>query len=401
MNTKHLLAATGLVLAVGAAIYFWPSGHGPGPTALPPPEKPAVPTIRVDRDRGATVDVVGLGPAQLATLAALLPERWPSVFWLRVASADGTTPPDRPAIPGSYVVKDGVLRFLPHFPLERGVHYLAVFDPAGVAGLAGTKVLREVLLLPKRPRAQPTSVAHVYPTADRLPENQLKFYLHFTAPMSRGQVYDYIHLLGPGGKEVDLPFLELVEELWDRDGKRLTLLFDPGRIKRGLKPREEVGPALEEGKSYTLVIDRDWPDAEGEPLRQTYRKTFTAGPPDDVCPDPKTWQVKAPPAGTREKLVVTSPEPLDHALFQRLLQVTDAEGRPVAGQAEVMPGETTWEFTPREPWHAGTFRLVIDTWLEDLAGNHIGRPFEVDVFRTVQREVKSETVSLPFTVAPR
>jgi hypothetical protein len=219
--------------------------------------------------------------------------------------------------------------------------------------------------------------------------------------MSRGRVYDFIHLLGPGGKEVDGPFLELDQELWDYDGKRFTLFFDPGRIKRGLKPREDLGPALEEGKAYTLVIDRDWPDSEGEPLREAYRKRFTVGPPDDVPPDPKTWQVQAPPAGTREKLKVTSPEPLDHALFQRWLSVTDAGGRPVAGQAEVMPGETTWEFTPQEAWRPGDYRLVIDTRLEDLAGNSIGKPFEVDLFRTVQREVKAEMVSRPFTVAPR
>ena len=35
------------------------------------------------------------------------------------------------------------------------------------------------------------------------------------------------------------------------------MFFDPGRIKRGLKPREQFGPALQEGKSYVLVIDRD------------------------------------------------------------------------------------------------------------------------------------------------
>ena len=49
---------------------------------------------------------------------------------------------------------------------------------------------------------------------------------------------------------MDAPFLELDEELWSPDGTRFTLVFDPGRIKRGLKPREEAGPILEAGKSY-------------------------------------------------------------------------------------------------------------------------------------------------------
>jgi hypothetical protein len=48
---------------------------------------------------------------------------------------------------------------------------------------------------------------------------------------------------------------------------RLTLFIDPGRIKRGVLPLEEVGPALEEGKRYTLMIDRDLKDGTGNPLK--------------------------------------------------------------------------------------------------------------------------------------
>src|SRR5207302_1594426 len=110
-----------------------------------------------------------------------------------------------------------------------------------------------VVGLPK-PQTPPTKLVQVYPTADVLPENQLKFYLHFSAPMSRGEAYRRVHLIGEDGKEVETPFLELEEELWDGEGTRFTLFFHPGRVKRGLKPREEVGPTLEEGKRYTLVV---------------------------------------------------------------------------------------------------------------------------------------------------
>src|SRR5262249_58737339 len=120
----------------------------------------------------------------------------------------------------------------------------------------------------------------VYPSADVLPENLLKFYLHFSAPMSRGHSYDHIHLQDEAGKDVKLPFLEIDEELWDPTMTRLTLFIDPGRIKRGVRPLEEIGPALESGKSYTLVIDREWKDAAGNPLRDAFRKTFKVGPTD-------------------------------------------------------------------------------------------------------------------------
>jgi hypothetical protein len=400
MNAKPLRAARTVAAAAGLAAALWAAV--PARPESPGGRKdPSASSIRVDPGTGA-VDVAGLGAEALAALAAFKgpAEERARLFSLRVAPADGAPAGDRPAVLGSWAVEGDVLRFRPRYPLARGVRYLAVFDPSSLPSLAGVPAVRQTLLLPKKSRPAATAVAHVYPSADRLPENLLKFYLHFSAPMSRGGVYRYIHLLGPGGKEVELPFLELDEELWDKSGTRLTLLLDPGRIKRGLKPREEVGPVLEEGKAYTLVIDRAWPDAEGEPLREAHRKTFTAGPPDDVPPDPQKWKVQPPPADTREPLAVTFPEPLDHALLQRLLEVTDGRGRSVAGQVWVRPGEAGWEFTPTEPWRAGGYRLVIDTRLEDLAGNRIGRPFEVDVFRPIEREVKAETVALPFTVAP-
>lgn len=44
---------------------------------------------------------------------------------------------------------------------------------------------------------------------------------------------------------------------------RLTLIIDPGRIKRGARPLEELGPALKAGKKYTLAIGREWRDGRG------------------------------------------------------------------------------------------------------------------------------------------
>jgi hypothetical protein len=169
-------------------------------------------------------------------------------------------------------------------------------------------------------------------------------------------------------------------------------------VKRGLKPREEAGPILEEGKSYTLVIDRRWPDAKGNPLAVDYRKSFKVGPPDDEPPDPRRWQLKPPAAGTSAALVVRFPKPLDHGLLHRFLSVAGPAGRMVAGKILVTNEETGWHFTPERPWQAGNYRLVVDRTLEDLAGNTIGKPFEVDVFRQVTRQIKTENISLPFTI---
>src|SRR5262249_31229466 len=149
---------------------------------------------------------------------------------------------------------------------------------------------------------------------------------------------------------------------------------------------------------YTLVIDRSWNDGEGQPLKETFRKTFQTVAAEESPIDEKTWKLQAPTAGTRSPLVVTFPKPLDHALLNRLITVADAKGKAVEGTIAVTDKETCWKFTPKDAWPAGTYDLVADARLEDLAGNGIGRRFEVDVFRPVEREIKAETVKVPFTV---
>jgi hypothetical protein len=317
--------------------------------------------------------VRGLGPGEV--------EDGPRRFRVSVKGAD---------VPllGEYSRRDGELVFEPQFPLRPGLEYRAVFEGR----------VERTFAVPAPPAGAPTVVRQVHPSRATLPENLLKFYLHFSAPMSRGEAYRRVHLVEASGREVELPFLELGEELWDPTGTRLTLFFDPGRIKRGLKPREEAGPALEEGKSYTLVVDREWRDATGQPLGQGYRKAFRAGPPDDVQPDPKKWKIQPPRAGTREPLAADLDEPLDAALLARSLVVRDAAGKVVSGRVEIDREETRWRFYPDGAWARGPHTLEADLILEDLAGNSIGRPFEVDAVRPVERRPTSGVSRLAFTV---
>src|SRR5262249_14915367 len=152
---------------------------------------------------------------------------------------------------------------------------------------------------------------------------------------------------------------------------------------------------------YTLVVGPGLEDASGNVLKEAFRKPFTALPPDDTQPDPKAWKVQPPAAGTRDPLTVTLPKPLDHALLERLLWVADGRGRKLAGAVTTDRAETVWRFVPEAAWPAGAYELVADTRLEDLAGNSIARPFEVDVFHPVQREVKAEAAKVPFAVRAR
>jgi hypothetical protein len=313
------------------------------------------------------------------------PGGWGSVF--TVHAGEGDVPP----LLGAYAVENGTLIFRPRFPVSPGVRVHARFrSPNGDS-------VEAVFDREKKPVAPNVSVKAVYPTTDLLPENQLKFYIEFTGPMSRGEAWQHIRLLDRNGDPVDLPFLEIDQELWNRGQTRLTVLFDPGRIKRGVLPLEEAGPAIEDGGRYTLVIDRNWRDAGGAPLKGGYRKTFRVGSPDRDPPDPKTWRITPPRAGTRQPLVVDFSEPMDYALLLRLPSVSGPNGN-VTGVASVARHETQWRFVPDEPWRAGEYRLLTDTALEDLAGNRIDQPFDVDVFDPVTRRIERQTVSLPFRI---
>jgi hypothetical protein len=363
-------------------------------------------------DARAAVEVVGLSRCALEALGRLPPtdERFRSFLVVKVVpeAASSSAP-----LWGVYRVEGNRIRFVPRFPLEPGTRYRAkldlnrlqalvrALDPAAPTTLGQRPATAELVadFALGRPRARRTAqVIAVYPSGGTLPENLLRFYIHFSAPMSRGEAYSRIHLLDARGNVVDSAFLELAEELWSPDGMRFTLLFQPGRIKRGLRPRAEAGPILQVGHSYCLVIDRDWRDETGGTLQAAFRKSFQVGPADATSPDPRTWSIRPPRANSRDPLTVSFREPLDRALAERLVAVRDAAGRLVAGLLSLAAEETLWSLTPEHLWQPGDYRLEVGSELEDLAGNSVERPFEVDMVRPITARVTSRTVTLPFRI---
>ena len=342
--------------------------------------------------RGLPVDILAM-----TSLPDWSAEQWQRLFSVTTVSESLADPPP---LLGDYRVDDRTVVFEPRFPLRPGVTYRAAFRAAGVPNFSSADIadLSREFSVPKLAVAAETVVTAIYPSGDVLPENLLRLYLHFSAPMSRGDAYARIRLLDESGRPVESPFLELGEELWNESQTRFTLLFDPGRIKRGLKPRELFGPALVEGQRYTLAIDREWPDAAGESLAAEATKSFAVIAPDDTQPDPQRWKLTPPAAETREPFVVNFDKPLDHAMLQRVLWITNSSQQPLAGTIAVAEQERRWSFVPRTAWQPGEYSLVIDTTLEDVAGNSIGRPFEVDVLRPASASDEPQTVVLKFRV---
>jgi hypothetical protein len=78
--------------------------------------------------------------------------------------------------------------------------------------------------------------------------------------------------------------------------------------------------------------------------------------------------------------------------------VLTPDGKPMPGDIIVGPQELTWSFTPRSPWAAGNYNIVAFAMLEDLAGNRIGRAFEVDNFDRTDKLPEPEKTLIPFRV---
>ena len=172
-----------------------------------------------------------------------------SVFRVRIVGAETCESESLPDIFGRYQVLDSELRFIPHFPFESGLSYRASFDPRPLSRPELTEALTLEFSLPKALSVSPSKVQHIYPSSDCLPENLLRFYVDFSTSMQRGRAESEIAILGPAGELAPDVLYHAPVELWDRTMRRLTILLDPGRLKRGVGPTAVPHRAQEEGES--------------------------------------------------------------------------------------------------------------------------------------------------------
>jgi hypothetical protein len=264
------------------------------------------------------------------------------------------------------------LKLTPSFQLSAGSKYRAVIKSKD------GKILDSIDYETKAVRGPPPKVAKIYPRTKKLPANLLKFYLYFDQPMREGrEIFDQIHIEDESGKRVHSPWRRL--ELWNEDATRLTLWIHPGRIKRGVNLREQLGPVLVPGKHYSLVIEKNVRDARGIPLGKEYRHDFSTLPEDHKRPLPQNWKIRTTiDSDSRKSLLVISPEPLDHALVTKSLKLFQ-NGKPVPISVDVGPKDTLFYLSPQVPTELSDCELRIGIQLEDLAGNTPERIFDTDL----------------------
>ena len=290
-------------------------------------------------------------------------------------------------VAGRYEREGDSLRFRPAFGLVAAQDYVVRTRRPGE-----TFRLTE-FRIPREAAAAPALVTEVYPSGDVLPENMLRFYLHFSVPMAPHLASDFIRLRDESGRTDTAAFMRFKQELWNADRTRLTILIDPGRIKRSVATNLDLGPVLLEGARYALIVDEGWPSADGSATLPEFSKSFRVGPALRERPRIERWTWESPRPGTRQAIVITFDRPFDRHLLPDAIHIGAGDGLRVDGTPHVGRDETSWSFTPDEPWPAGEVRITVDDSLEDVAGNN---------FREVldRRIGTAESMAAPRTTTP-
>lgn len=345
------------------------SGITSGPTA-PPRSEPVALSWADDAEAARLrIDHAPFGRHEVVTEEALALRRSLAV---PADDADGDADAGAPAfqsMTGTFERVDDALVFTPRFVFVHGVRYVLLVDGEPVASL----------LRPVAPPPVPTTVTGIFPTGTHVPVNLLRLYIQFSAPMSEGFAARAIQLTdAETGAPIRDALLDFTHELWDSARTRLTVLFEPGRIKRGLVPHLESGFPLMQGRGIVVTVDTAFKDAAGRPLEERFSRRYQVGPPLTTRVDPALWVLTTPLVGTTAGLHVTFDRALDRGLLARCLSVRDADGRELDGDVHVAGGERMWSFRPGQAWTAGT-TLAIDTRLEDTCGNSVLRPFDRDL----------------------
>jgi hypothetical protein len=285
------------------------------------------------------------------------------------------------------LVRDGAdLCFVPRFAFLDGTAYTVT-----VEGTAAATLVRA------RPdRTTTTEVTDIRPTAAAVPCNLLRLYVWFSAPMSEGCAAGNVRLASDGGGTIPGALLPGEHELWDASRRRLTVLLDPARIKRGLAGHREAGYPLRPGEPFRLVVDSGFRDAQGLPLRAGAQRRYEVGGEERRHVDPASWLLTVPPAGTSEPVQVAFGRPLDHGLLARCLHVAGPGGELIHGTPQISPGEQAWQLVPRRAWARGSHQLIVDPVLEDLAGNSVSRVFDRDLSCPKDEPRQARPVLVPF-----
>ena len=289
--------------------------------------------------------------------------------------------------PGRYAVDGARLCFVPTYPVPRGHRRTpcSCITALSMARSPTSRRLRHRRLSAHHPLergerhgAGGARASRSIRTTAEVPRNLLRFYVHFSAPMSEGDVRRARARRRRRRTGEPLPerLLPMDPELWDRGADaRSRCSSTPPASSAGLAPHREAGYPCVEGATVEVVVDVGFADADGRPLADGRRTAATAWSADVRRRiEPAEWEIEAPGSGTtRPARRALRPSPRPRARSGRCLAVVDdgaahrpgpGRGRPTASDRGVHPGRslarrfaTAWWSTPRSrTWRATRWR---------------------------------------------
>ncbi len=293
---------------------------------------------------------------------------------------------------GRFTASDTKITFKSKYGFSKGTLYTVLIR-------SKNKTERFVVNTPKNNFEPSTYIKNVYPTSSQLTMNQLKFYIEFSAAMKQGNAFEHIHLYKlPEGKLETEAFLETTEELWNPEKTRVTIFFDPGRIKRGVQPNLQLGLPLVEGNTYKLVIDKEWLDVNDVKLTKGFEKTFEVISVDRESPNSKDWKIDFPKTRYRSPVKIDFNETMDFGLLHSAIVIVDETNKYVEGKIKLSESESKWMFTPKKKWIKGNYKIIINAWLEDVSGNNLNRKFDVNLNDKNDTPKNIKEVLIPFKI---
>lgn len=316
-----------------------------------------------------------------ATTASITENGWQEI--LSVYTQEALLKHIEQPVAGRYSWNGNGILFEPTFPFLRGAIYHAVFSPDAFTNTTGIKIeslpknLELVFDIPRLESPQ-SFIESIYPESAMVPENLLRMHINFSAPMMPGEAYDHVKLFNERGEQIDKAFLIIDQELWDKERKHFTILFDPGRIKRGLKANMDLGAPLIEGEKYYIVVDSTWRDANGNHLQNNFKKFLDVTTAQRKKITIEDLNVIAPSGDSRQALIIHFDRPMDHVLVSKYITVRNGLLETVAGDFQ-LKGDTTLRFIPKHNWKEGSYTVEISPLLEDVAGNNFNNAFDLDL----------------------
>ncbi len=284
--------------------------------------------------------------------------------------------------------ENGVMTFIPEFPFLTGNQYKVELNYSGVHQ-------KEILSF-KRGNDGFPEVVTIYPSADSLPENMLRFYISFSHPMKTIDNIRRIQLLDNKGLEVKGAIFNNVQELWDKEQKTLTIILDPSRVKTDLIANKELGRSLKEGGNYTLVI-KDFESVDHSAMIGSFSKQFYVEAEDLIAPNIQDWILTIPERNSSNALLVKFPDMLDRFSLLNRIQLIDENGISVEGEKAIGYQQRNWAFYPTNNWEKGVYKLLVNSRLADPSGNNLNGLFDHKI-GTLKHKREGEVLFLEFQV---